>query len=153
MGIHQCPFIVRSCKWLDINSFIHTLHDVLRYLGTHWHQWWDCHALVNDIHQSSVFQWLLSMFDVDTFSHGKNCNVGFCSRWRLYIFHDRHQQFYSSILQPYESTTVLLSSRIFYFIQPSRSSDPSHLAAISTTFLLYSSSAFWVRGGMLFSNI
>ena len=69
MGIHQCPLIVRSCKWLDINSFILTLHDVLRYLGTHWHQWWDCLTLVNGIHQWLVIQWLLSMFDINTFIH------------------------------------------------------------------------------------
>ena len=58
---------IQLWMWLDINSFIHTLHDVLRYLGTHWHQWWYCLALVNKIHQSLVIQWLLSMFDIDTF--------------------------------------------------------------------------------------
>ena len=67
MGIHQCPLTVRYCKWLDISSFIHILQDVLRYLGTHWHQWWYCLALVNDIHQWLVIQWLLSMFDIDPF--------------------------------------------------------------------------------------
>ena len=67
MGMHQYPLIIRSCNWLNINSFILTLHDLLRYLGTHWHQWWYFLALVNDIHQWSVIQWLLSMFDIDTF--------------------------------------------------------------------------------------
>ena len=67
MGIHQCPLIFRSYKWLDISTSIHTSQDVLGYLGTHWHQWWVCLALVNDIHQWSVIQWLIFMLDIDTF--------------------------------------------------------------------------------------
>ena len=86
MGIHKFPLIVRSCKWIDISSFIHTLRDVLRYLVTHWHQWWDFLALVNDIHQWSVIQWILSMFDIDTFiCMTRIVTSSFCSGWRLYI--------------------------------------------------------------------
>ena len=94
MGIHQCPLIIRSCKWLDINSFILTSQDVLRYLGPHWHQWWYWLALVNDIHQWSIIQWILS--DVRhryIYSHNKNCTIGFCSGWRLYTFHDTISSF------------------------------------------------------------
>ena len=69
MGIHQCHLIISSCKWVDISSFTHTLYDVRRYLGTHCHQWWYFLTLVNDIHQWSVIQWLISMIDIDTFIH------------------------------------------------------------------------------------
>ena len=67
MGTHQCPLIIRSCKWLDIKPSIRTLQDVLRYLGTHWHQWLVWLALVNDIHQWLVIQWIIFMLDINTF--------------------------------------------------------------------------------------
>ena len=125
MGIHQCPLIVRSCKWLDINSFIRTLHDVLRYFGTHWHQWWDCLTLVNDI--PLMVGNPMTSFHVrhrHIYSHGKNCTIGFCSYWRLYILHDSINSFTATYFQPYETTTILLLSLIFYVIQPSNSLDP-----------------------------
>ena len=136
MGIHQCPLIIRYCKWLNIISFIRTLHDVHRYLGTHWHQWWDCLALLNDIHHWSVIQWFLSMFDINIFIHMvRIVPLGFVAGEDYIIFMTS-----SAVLQQHTSihmsNTVSLSTRIFYFIQPSSSSDPWH-SVTTATFILH----------------
>ena len=109
MGIHQCPLIVRSCKWLGIISFIHTLQDVLGYLGTHWHQWWVCLALVNDIHQWMVIQWILFMLDIDTFIHmTRIVPSGFAAGEDYTLFHDS-SAVTAAWLSPHETTAVPLS--------------------------------------------
>ena len=157
MGIHQCPLIVRSCKWLDIKSFICTLHDVLRYLGTHWHQWWDCLALVNNINQWSVIQWFLSMFDINTFIRMvRIVPSGFvaCEDCILCMTpstvlkqhtssHMRVPQFYFQLSSFTSSNQAAVQFLHFTLCDP---------AAVSATFLLHSSSTFWVSGGMLFSK-
>ena len=156
MGIHQCCFIVRSCKWLNINSFIHTLHNVLRYLGTHWHQWWDCLALVNDIHQWSVIQWLLFMFEINTFIHMvRIVPSGFVvgEDYILCMTSSTVLQQHTSAIWEYHGSTfnchiLLLTTKKFIFLHFTFY-DP----ATTATFLLPGSSTFWVSGGMLFSNL
>ena len=91
------------------------------------------------------------------YSHAKNCTIGFCSRWRLYILYDSINSF---TLAYFRHTRV----PEFYFQLSSFTSsnqatiqflhftlhDPITVSAI---FLLHSSSTFWVSGGMLFSNL
>ena len=125
MGIHQCPLIIRSCKWLNISSFIRTLHDVLRYLGTHWHQWRDCLALLNEIHQWSVIQWLISMFDINIFIRMVRIVPSGFAAGGYYIIFMASLTVLQQHTSNHMSTTVSLSALIFYFIQPSTSSDPS----------------------------
>ena len=157
MGIHQCPLIVRSFKWLDINAFIHTSQDVLRYLGTHWHQWWYFLALVNDIHQWSVIQWFLSMFDIDTFIRMVRIVPSGFVAGEDYILCITP----STVLQ--QHTSIHMRIPQFYFHLSSFTSSNQETvqilyftfydAAAAATFLLHSSSNFWVSGGMLFSNL
>ena len=172
MGIHQCPLIVRSCKWLDINTSIRTSQDVLTYLGTHWHQWWVCLALVNDIHQWLVIQWLIFMLDINTFIRmtiivpsgfigGEDYAFPFASAvtttWFLfetttiplsafYIFHD-------------STIVVLIPSLPMSSIGSSIFHD---LAAVTYSMLQHQHQPYsycivhhysWVTGGMLFSNL
>ena len=108
MGIHQCPLIVRSSKWLDIRSSIRTSQDVIRYLGTHWHQWWVCLTLVNGIHQWPVIQWFLFMLDIDTFIHmTRIVPLGFVAGEDYTLFHDSLSSYSSmnSDLWEHDSST------------------------------------------------
>ena len=156
MGIHQCPLIIRSCKWLNISSFIHTLHDVHRYLGTHWYQLWDFLALVNDIHQWSVIQWFIFMLDIDTFIRmTRIVPLSFVAGEDYIPFiapsavlqytsiHMRVPKFYFSLSSFTSSNQAAVQILHFTFYDP---------AAVAT-FLLHNSSTFWVSGGFLFSNI
>ena len=157
MGIHQCPLIVRSCKWLDRKSFIHTLQDVLRYLGTHWNQWWDCLKLVNEIHQWSVRKWIIFMFDIDTFIHMVRIVPSIFVAGEDYIFCMNP----SAFLQQYTSSHMRVLPFYFHLSSSTSSNQAAvyilhftfYYSAVATTFLLHSSSTFWVSGGMLFSNI
>jgi len=111
MGIHQCPLIIRSCKWLDISTSIRTSQDVLGYLGTHWHQWWVCLALVNAIHQWPVIQWFLFMLDINTYTLMiRTVPLGFVAGEGYTFFLMIPSAITAAWLQPYESTIVLLSA-------------------------------------------
>jgi len=150
MGIHHCPLIVRSCKWLNIISFIYTLQDVLRCLGTHWHQWWDFLTLVNDIHQWPVIQWILFMLEIDTFIHMIIIVPSGFVEFEDYIFFMTPSIVATILFQSHENTIVPLLDFIFWFIQPINNSDSftSHSMInnhifhdpTTTTFLFHSSS-------------
>ena len=134
MGIHQCPLIIRSYKWLDIKSFIRTLHYLLRYLGTHWNQWWDCLTMVNYIHQWLVIQWFLSMFNIDTFIRMVIIVPSSFVVGEDYILFMTSSAVLQQHTSSHMSTTVSLSALIFYFIQPNIISDPSlHILLFSSS--------------------
>jgi len=154
MGIHQCPLIVRSCKWLDISPSIHTSQDVLRYLGTHWHQWWVCLALVNDMHQWPVIQWFLFMLDINTFFRMiRLVPSSFVAGEDYTLLHDSLSSYSSmnSDLWEYHSSTfslylfhdsasaVHIPSFLRIKLQQHQSHFPDPAVAIAT-FLLHSSS-------------
>ena len=160
MGIDQCPLIVRSCKWLDIRPSIRTSQDVLRYLGTHWHQWWVCLALVNNIHQWSVIQWLLFMLDINTFIRmtrivpscfivGEDYTFPFASTVTTTWFYLRLPQFHflPSTFSWFDSNNCdsFPSDEQYwqFYFSWSCSSDIFHApTTTSTIFLLHSSSSF-----------
>ena len=151
MGIHQCPLIIGSCKWLDINSSIHTSQDVLRYLGTHWHQWWVCLALVNDIHQWSIIHWLLFMLDINKFIRvTRIVPLGFVMIEDYIISEvcNRNQFVTTSIKITILSSTQReqrsISNSFVYILH-----DPT---SATTLFNKHNSSTLKVREGMLFSN-
>ena len=156
MGRHQCTLIIRSCKWLDIISFIRTLHDVLRYLGIHWHQWWDCLTLVNDIHQWSVIQWLLSMFDIDTFIHMVRIVPSIFVAGEDYIFcmtPSAILQQHTLSIWEYHSSTFISHILIHTTKQQFRSfTSHSIIRQQQPHSYCISSSTFWVSGGILFSK-
>ena len=113
MGIHQCPLIVISYKWLDINPHIRTSQDVLGYLDTHCHHWWVCLALVNDIHQWPVIQWFLFMLDIDTFIRmTRIVPLGFVAGEDYTLFHDSLSNYSSMISDLWEHD----SSTFPYFL-------------------------------------
>ena len=116
MGIHQCPLIVKSCKWLDISTSIRTSQDVLGYLGTHWHHWWFFLALVNRIHQWLVIQRFLFMLDLDTYIRMiRTVPLGFVAGEDYIFFLMTPSAVTDSWLHIYESTAVsLFALHIFY---------------------------------------
>ena len=153
MGIHQCLLVVRYCKWLDVSSFIRTSQDVLGYLGTHWHQWWVFLALVNNIHQRLVIQWLMMMFDIDTFIRmTRIVPSGFVAGEDYTLFLMTPLVVVETWLQIYEYTTVPLSAfHIFHYLLAAVQIPPLHIKAVpavtaattfTVTFLSWSSDIF-----------
>ena len=153
MGIHQCPLVSRSCKWLDINTSICTSQDVLGYLGTHWYQWWVCLALVNDIHQWPVIQWFLFMLDLDTFIRmTRIVPSGFVAGEDYTFFLMTPSVVAETWLHIYEYTIVPLSTlHIFHYLSAALQIPPLHITTVpsvtaatsfTVTFLSYSRDIF-----------